>query len=103
MQCREPFPDRDVIDLLDVWFFSLSGVWVSGCAIIEELREIAFIVAQRVRAHVTLVSQMVEELSEKLVEHPSPLYTRSRDLTKKPLRARTRALGRVLTLTAMRW
>jgi len=131
MKRREPFPNRQVIDLTDVRLTSL------GCPrlliariprfrrkqIINELPEIAFVITKSMRADVAFVAQMVEEWSTKLIEHAARgqvlssvlsqseatssksglLYTRSRVLTTNPLRARTRAFGRVFTLTAITW
>jgi hypothetical protein len=35
----------------------------------EELFQVALVIAQSMRAHVALVAQMVEELSEKVIDH----------------------------------
>src|SRR5262249_30768342 len=110
-----------MIDLFDVQFFSFA--WLSICRreIFEELLKVAFVIAQRVRADVALIAQMVQKWSTKLMEHAargagfsvrsrnrrdglkSLLYTRSWDFTRNPLRARTRALGCVFTVTAITW
>jgi len=41
--------------------------------VFDELGEIAFVIAQRVSADVAFVTQMIEELSEQLVEHGARL------------------------------
>src|SRR6266853_869238 len=69
MKSREPLANRQVIDLPDVRLVSFSLVRVCGRQIIKELQEVAFVIAQGVRAHVALVAQVVEELSEKLIDH----------------------------------
>ena len=66
---RQPLANRQVIDLSDVRFFSLSIVCICGRQIIEELEDVTFVIAQGVRAHVALVAQMVKELSEKVIDH----------------------------------
>ena len=58
-----------MIDLADLRFVSLPGVFVSGGQKFEELLEVTLVVAQRVRAHISLVAKVIEKLSEKLVEH----------------------------------
>src|SRR5258706_2105584 len=69
MERCEPLSNRQMVDLPDVRFLSLAAVWIRGRQIIEELKQVALVIAQGVRAHVALVAQMVEELCEMLIDH----------------------------------
>src|SRR5439155_27137812 len=69
MKSREPLANGQMVDLSDVRLFTLSVVWTRGRQVVEELSQVALIIAQGMRAHVALVAQVVEELSKKLIEH----------------------------------
>src|SRR5437879_11509782 len=77
MKRREPFPNRQVIDLTDVRVTSLgcTRLYIARVPrfrrkqIINELPEIAFLLTKSMRADVAFVAQMVEEWSTKLIEH----------------------------------
>src|SRR5437588_960972 len=79
MKRREPFPNRQVIDLTDVRLISLGcpRLFIARIPrfrrkqIINELPEIAFVITKSMRADVAFVAQMVEEWSTKLIEHCS--------------------------------
>src|SRR5215471_9961998 len=50
---------------------------------VEELCQITFIIPQSMRAHISFIAQMIEELSEKLIHY---VDTRSRIKRHRPLR-----------------
>src|ERR1043166_6063031 len=68
MQRREPLADSDVIDLpnirLDAFAFGIGRRQV-----IQKLLKIALVISQCVRAEITLIMEMIEELREKIIEH----------------------------------
>ena len=62
VQPRQPLADRQVIDLLNVWFSSFASLRVGRGKVIVKLLEVASVIAQRVLADVTLVTQVFEKL-----------------------------------------
>jgi len=73
MKTRQPFTNSQVIDLVNVGFISLAGLFVSGREKLEELLQVTLVITQSVRADVALVTQVIEELSAKLIEHTQSL------------------------------
>ena len=57
-----------MIDLRDGWLWALS-FFICWSKLIEKLMQIAFVIAQRVRTDIALVTQVIEKLREKLIEH----------------------------------
>ena len=68
MQRREPLADRDVIDLPNIRLAAFP-LGIGRRQVIQKLLKIAFVISQRVRADITLVTEMIEELREKMIEH----------------------------------
>src|SRR5215813_12595929 len=68
MKARQPFTNRQMINLTDRRLGSLLFVFFFRRQVIEELLQVTLVIAQRVHAHVTLVTKMVEELSKQLIQ-----------------------------------
>src|SRR5258707_1806897 len=64
MKSREPLANCQMIDLPDVREFTFSIPWVCVRQIVEELQEVALVIAQGERTDVTLLAQVFEDLSE---------------------------------------
>ena len=69
MQRGQPLANCQVIDLLNRRFVSFACLRICSCQKVVELFQVAGVVAQRVLADVTLITQMFEELMKKLVDH----------------------------------
>src|SRR5262252_1996057 len=75
VQLRKPFANREMVDLFNRNLMTSMGarnvpVWLfCGREKLEELVQIAFIIAQRMRADISFIAQVIEELSEKLINH----------------------------------
>src|ERR1041385_6080725 len=71
MQTGKPFPDREVIDLCEIRFAPPGFCFYifRGAEKTKKLRQVAFIIAQRMNTDVSFVTQMIQELREITVKH----------------------------------
>lgn len=68
---REPLANCEVIDFSDVrcGAFLSFRLFVRWVQMIKKLLKVTFVVPQSVRAHVAFITQVIEELRAKLIEH----------------------------------